>query len=332
MAMKRCPVCGERYSDTYKECPFCEEEAYAESQIPHRRQPQRSGRRTGGGRQQINLITPTLIVLIVIMASLLVYLLWGDSISEKLQGTQEQPGTEQVTPVEPDVPGDEEEAEDPADGTMPDGTEETQEPDAETPDETEPSGSAADYETAMALPDGLTLSTTDFTLREVGETATIRASGGSGTYTWYSEDDGVASVDQNGQVTAISRGTINVVVTDGSKKGVCIVRCNVSGSASTSSGTSSSGTSASGGSSSSSSGTSSSSGLKAGAAVVVNGGNGVFVRSGPGTSYEALATVPNGADIQVIESAGDGWYKVSFSGAGGAATTGYMKGDFLSNK
>ena len=72
--------------------------------------------------------------------------------------------------------------------------------------------------------------------------------------------------------------------------------------------------------------------LKAGAAVVVNGGNGVFVRSGPGTSYEALATVPNGADIQVIESAGDGWYKVSFSGAGGAATTGYMKGDFLSNK
>lgn len=332
MAMKRCPVCGERYSDTYKECPFCEEEAYAESQIPHRRQPQRSGRRTGGGRQQINLITPTLIVLIVIMASLLVYLLWGDSISEKLQGTQEQPGTEQVTPVEPDIPGDEEEAEDPADGTMPDGTEETQEPDAETPDETEPSGSAADYETAMALPDGLTLSTTDFTLREVGETATIRASGGSGTYTWYSEDDGVASVDQNGQVTAISRGTINVVVTDGSKKGVCIVRCNVSGSASTSSGTSSSGTSASGGSSSSSSGTSSSSGLKAGAAVVVNGGNGVFVRSGPGTSYEALATVPNGADIQVIESAGDGWYKVSFSGAGGAATTGYMKGDFLSNK
>ena len=332
MAMKRCPVCGERYSDTYKECPFCEEEAYAESEIPHRRQPQRSGRRTGGGRQQVNLITPTLIVLIVIMASLLVYLLWGDSISEKLQGTQEQPGTEQVTPVEPDIPGDEEEAEDPADGTMPDGTEETQEPDAETPDETEPSGSAADYETAMALPDGLTLSTTDFTLREVGETATIRASGGSGTYTWYSEDDGVASVDQNGQVTAISRGTINVVVTDGSKKGVCIVRCNVSGSASTSSGTSSSGTSASGGSSSSSSGTSSSSGLKAGAAVVVNGGNGVFVRSGPGTSYEALATVPNGADIQVIESAGDGWYKVSFSGAGGAATTGYMKGDFLSNK
>ena len=26
MAMKRCPDCGERYSDTYKNCPFCEED------------------------------------------------------------------------------------------------------------------------------------------------------------------------------------------------------------------------------------------------------------------------------------------------------------------
>ena len=26
MAMKRCPVCGEKYSDTYRDCPFCEEE------------------------------------------------------------------------------------------------------------------------------------------------------------------------------------------------------------------------------------------------------------------------------------------------------------------
>ena len=26
MAMKRCPDCGEKYSDSYKYCPFCEEE------------------------------------------------------------------------------------------------------------------------------------------------------------------------------------------------------------------------------------------------------------------------------------------------------------------
>ena len=26
MAMIHCPKCGEKYSDTYRECPFCEEE------------------------------------------------------------------------------------------------------------------------------------------------------------------------------------------------------------------------------------------------------------------------------------------------------------------
>ena len=58
----------------------------------------------------------------------------------------------------------------------------------------------------------------------------------------------------------------------------------------------------------------------------------VNVRSGPGTSYEALATVSNGDSIQIVESAGDGWYKITFSGLGGAATTGYMKGDYLANQ
>ena len=125
----------------------------------------------------------------------------------------------------------------------------------------------------------------------------------------------VASVDQNGKVVAVSNGTVNVLVTDGSKKAVCIVRVNAAG-----------GTTATTPATSGESGT-----LKAGSAVVVNGGNGVRVRSGPGTDYDILATVPNGADIQIVESAGNGWYKITFSGVGGTKTTGYMKGDFLKN-
>ena len=27
MSNRRCPKCGEEYSDTYRSCPFCEEEA-----------------------------------------------------------------------------------------------------------------------------------------------------------------------------------------------------------------------------------------------------------------------------------------------------------------
>lgn len=316
MAMKRCPVCGEKYSDTYRDCPFCEEEEALQDGEEIRRSPKR-GRRTAHGRQY-SLITPTLIVLILIMAGLLVYLLYGDKLAEKFNkdGGDVTPSTEDVAPpidpVEPSVGGDEEDPSGSGDGTMP-----------EDPDNTDtpvtPSTAKTDYEKAMALPGGLGLSTTDFTLKMVGETASIKVtSGGSGSYTWASEDEGVASVDQNGKVTAISKGTVNIVVSDGSKKGVCIVRCNVTGSAPATPATNT--------------GDSTGSGLKAGSAVVVNGGNGVFVRSGPGTSYEALATVPNGADIQIIESAGDGWYKITFSDVGGAAATGYMRGDFLANQ
>ena len=56
--------------------------------------------------------------------------------------------------------------------------------------------------------------------------------------------------------------------------------------------------------------------LKAGAAVVVNGGNGVRVRSGPSTNDEVLATIPNGGSVQIVESAGDGWYKITFADVG----------------
>ena len=32
MAMKYCPVCGWKYSDTYRECPFCKEDDDAEQE------------------------------------------------------------------------------------------------------------------------------------------------------------------------------------------------------------------------------------------------------------------------------------------------------------
>ena len=92
MAMKRCPVCGEKYSDTYKNCPFCEEDAYWDEEEPRRPAP-RSSRKASHGLQY-SLITPTLIVLILIMALLLVYLLYGDKIAKKIGGDDpDLPGT-----------------------------------------------------------------------------------------------------------------------------------------------------------------------------------------------------------------------------------------------
>ena len=81
MAMKRCPICGERYSDTYKECPFCEEEEYweEEQQDAGRGPILREGSRSASrGRSAYGIVTPILIVLILLMALLLVYLLYGE--------------------------------------------------------------------------------------------------------------------------------------------------------------------------------------------------------------------------------------------------------------
>ena len=83
--------------------------------------------------------------------------------------------------------------------------------------------------------------------------------------------------------------------------------------------TSGSGTSASGGS------------LKTGSAKVTNAAGGVNVRPGPSASGTPVASLKNGDEVQVIKSAGDGWYEITFTGPGGKDTSGYMKGDYLTN-
>ena len=71
--------------------------------------------------------------------------------------------------------------------------------------------------------------------------------------------------------------------------------------------------------------------LKTGNAVVIHAENGVRVRSGPNTSSQVLASVYNGAHIQIVRGANDGWYEITFLNGRGVETTGYMMGDFLQN-
>ena len=312
MAMKRCPICGEKYSDTYKNCPFCEEEEALQSGSQIRRSSGRGGKRAARNRQP-NLLSPILIVLIVIMLALLVYLLFGDRIADRLSGdsgTQDQQ-VEDVTPEAPDADGS-------GDAVMPEDGGDT----GETGDSD--GGATTDLETDPSdLPETLTIAymgspREEFTMSVGDEPIPLTVSGGTGAYTWSSSDDGIASVDASGNVTAISAGQATLTVTDGSAKGTCLVR--VRGGSTTSSGTDSS-----------SAGTSSGGSLTAGTATVVNAGNGVRVRSQPNTSSEILATVSNGATVQVVQSAGNGWYEITFVATGGVTTTGYMMGEYLQN-
>ena len=211
MALKRCPDCGEKYNDSYRYCPFCEEEEALRQGERLRRSNAAGGKRASrGGRQaSYSLVTPTLVVLILLMSALLVYLLFGDRIGKPKEDAPSKPATSQVdpsgsssAPAEPDVstPGD-----------MP------EDPDVQPVPETS-------YEVVANLPSGLTLNKTDFTIPVGDPDVQLSVSGGSGSYTWVSQDPAVASVTDKGVVKAVSGGTVNILVSDGNRKGTCIVR------------------------------------------------------------------------------------------------------------
>lgn len=117
------------------------------------------------------------------------------------------------------------------------------EPDASTPDSSLPDGSASqqpapDGSTSQEAPGdavtdepqaeaSLSLDTNDFTLFSAGSShtlkATVQPSGQKVTFTSGNEE--VATVDQNGKVTAVAPGTAKITVTAGDLTATCIVRC-----------------------------------------------------------------------------------------------------------
>lgn len=122
-------------------------------------------------------------------------------------------------------------------------TEDQSKPDASTPDSSLPDGStsqqpAPDGSTSQEVPGdevtdepqaeaSLSLDTNDFTLFSAGSShtlkATVQPSGQKVTFT--SGNEKVATVDQNGKVTAVAPGTAKITVTAGDLTATCIVRC-----------------------------------------------------------------------------------------------------------
>ena len=277
MAMKKCPVCGEKYSDTYRSCPFCEEEKnFRRGKSPKRkgghRVSQGIGEKLGWGQNPAGSENPGIVSSEGGSSS-------GAASSGASSGGASSSGEEPVVDPEP---------------------------------------AGLTYEAAFALPDGLTLSKTDYSTNVGDPDVTLSVSGGSGSYTWLSENDAIATVSESGKVTAVANGTVNILVTDGNQKAVCIVR--VKGGSAPATPTTPTDPTPTGGS------------LKLGAATVINAPGGVNVRSGPGTENEAIASLVNGNDVTIKADAGNGWYEITFVGNGGVDTDGYVKGEFLANK
>lgn len=73
MSLLKCPKCGEMFSDSYKTCPFCEEdEAFANGG----KKPVNPGRRVHRQKSP-SILGPTLVLVLVLVAGVLLYTLIG---------------------------------------------------------------------------------------------------------------------------------------------------------------------------------------------------------------------------------------------------------------
>ncbi len=102
MSLLKCDKCGEMYSDSYRSCPFCEEdEAYYSGgrKAAKRQRLAREGKRNTPG-----IIGPALILVAVMIVALLVWALFGDSIRQAITGDDGStpPAQLDTMPNEPD--------------------------------------------------------------------------------------------------------------------------------------------------------------------------------------------------------------------------------------
>ena len=209
MGNRHCPKCGEEYSDTYRACPFCEEEAAIQKGKPlHRRGGRRVEKRqrgaSGGAGGVMMLLTG------VIILGVLCFVFFGDQIAGVI-GIR----------TDADVGGGEPVQTDPVIAAPGDGQgEQTPPPETDPPaDSTGDSPAGTPEPSAPAEP--LALSQSSMTIA-AGETARLTATGGGGDIIWTSSNENVAAVE-GGSVTGKAGGTATITAASGGETASCAV-------------------------------------------------------------------------------------------------------------
>ena len=298
-----CERCGEDYSATYRRCPFCDE---------------RPGRRIDehgySARNPLQLAVLVGTLVIILAAAFIVF----TKVAPLLTSREPDPTPEDIPgvsdPLTPEEPGT---VTDPGSVTDP-GMETPGTQGPEVPDVTDPSAVPAK---------AIVLSKEDITLvpgETFSLTAAITPADTTDPVVWSCDQPELLEVGQDGTIVNKNatgeKVVVNVTVTAGGASAKCIVRCNSSAVAPQPSG------SGSGTSTPSTSGGASISGKTE--AKVVGATSGLNIRSGPGSSYEKIASIENGSTIVILENTGTGWYKIDY----GNGKTGYASVDYIQPK
>lgn len=243
MRLLKCPKCGEMFSDTYKTCPFCQEDEERHSSKPVKN----AGRRTGGGRAKPKVGGGVVIVCLVLVLGLAAYTIFGNQITAFFTGEKDAPTPEPAvltmnkTSVELTVgssfaltvsgadkvafsSSDEAVATVSANGTVQAVSTGSAVITASAADTTATCRvavtAAVDQPDTPVTPDtstGKDLSlkafgsevTVQFSFK-VGETVPLEVDGTDATVTWSSSDSQIATVDASGVVTAVSSGKTTI--------------------------------------------------------------------------------------------------------------------------
>ena len=210
MDLIKCPVCGEKYSSSYRRCPFCEEED---------RPRKVSGKRRGGHHVAERKHThsargPLIAVLLVVLVVFSWYLFGGKFMERIKENRGNDVETVDPAPVDPT----------PVDPTPVDPTP----PVVEDPEPTTPTVDPS------ALTVGTNVGTTlkkddsgrfDCTIR-MSDSIQLILRGTDAAATWSSENTSVVTVSADGKLKPVKAGTANVTASVGGATVRCVVRIN----------------------------------------------------------------------------------------------------------
>ncbi|MBD9225947.1 MAG: hypothetical protein EGQ48_01735 [Clostridiales bacterium] len=240
MRLLKCPKCGEMFSDTYKTCPFCQEDEELHSGKPVKT----GGRRVGGAKARPKVGGGVVVACLVLVLGLVACTIFGSQFTELFTGGKADTPVQALTLSQRNADltvgstvkltasggesivsfssSNEAVATVSADGTVKAVGEGSAVVTAKAGDLTASCSVAVKGTEQTDMPATNTLFlqssgglTGQFSM-DPGETASVKVVGSSAPVTWSSSDSQIATVDASGIVTGVSSGSaIITAVVDG---------------------------------------------------------------------------------------------------------------------